>query len=645
MASAEDRSFRDHPTFPDGLPDTHPDSIGVLGHEPVVRALNHYAGQPGPRRSPWGAPRHISVVPLVYGDVSLAHQVLHQREYPRPYDLYRRLEPPHLLEWLSLAGDSLLQSDYLLMSLMSLGVFVEVALLHIQDNPGWYDVLRQVLLLATAKGALLSLGYHLEVLGRSLGAAALGSPHDDNCFEVCPFVAGTVHRYRHLKYRLHFPLFRVFGNTIVPQRYLALLRLADAAVEFCRVRTSPVLRHIRHLVCPDPGAAVLRSWLHTSVLHPSPPNHEPDGLFPPKEVDFDPAVWSVAKHQLAAWTAAEYRLVLHCLSVSGDRRTLDVLRSLRRVIHSSNHAGQLPRPPADLGAGSLLEMPWSDTSPHSVLSPPVGGGDPAVQRLYTQILQVTADPPAVRPGRDDYEWVNKASRWGESAPLGGAAVGAVLAGAPLLREPSPQPPLPNFGLESPGPAAPGLRHSVEATLREMLSRTLSVEAADLYVTLRSMEMPVGVVGEVPLVDLRWANVCDFGELSGLVPSVLHPPRHRWLGLVLSVTSALVVPLPVRPEFLEGVLEELSLSAEGSLSDMPVAGAPDYGVFFDGDAGRIWALPEGRGLPEHALMLLPDGGWRQGVELVLPEAVLAPPPAGLWEVPLGKWAAVQAEHER
>ena len=91
--------------------------------------------------------------------------------------------------------------------------------------------------------------------------------------------------------------------------------------------------------------------------------------------------------------------------------------------------------------------------------------------------------------------------------------------------------------------------------------------------------------------------------------------------------------------------ELSLPAEGPLWAAPVAEAPDYGFFFGGVAGRIWAIPEGRGLPDQALMLLPDGGCLQGVELVLPSAVLAPPPAGLWEVPSSRWVAVQAEHNR
>ena len=83
-----------------------------------------------------------------------------------------------------MTGDAHLHSDYLLMSLVSYGVFVKVALLHVQDHPGWHDVLRRVLLLATAKGALLSLGHHLESLGQILGAAAHGSPHNDNCLEV-----------------------------------------------------------------------------------------------------------------------------------------------------------------------------------------------------------------------------------------------------------------------------------------------------------------------------------------------------------------------------------------------------------------------------------------------------------------------------
>ena len=137
-------------------------------------------------------------------------------------------------------------------------------------------------------------------------------------------------------------------------------------------------------------------------------------------------------------------------------------------------------------------------------------------------------------------------------------------------------------------------------------------------------------------------MCDLCELSGLVSPNLLPPRHRWLGLVLSEASALVVPLPVRLDFLERALGELFLPMEGPLWAEPAAEALDYGFFFDGVSGRVWAIPEGQGLPSRALVLLPDGGSLPDVALELPSAIHVPPPAGLWEVPRDRWKAVQRE---
>ena len=158
-------------------------------------------------------------------------------------------------------------------------------------------------------------------------------------------------------------------------------------------------------------------------------------------------------------------------------------------------------------------------------------------------------------------------------------------------------------------------------------------------------MPVGFDGEISLVDVRWADVRDLCDLSSLVPADLHPQRHRWIGLVLSADTALVVPLPAPLDSLERALGEFSLPLEGSLWTEPAAGVPDYGFFFDGEAGRVWAILEGHRLPRRALVLLPDGGSLPDVALELPSAIHVPPPAGLWEVPRDRWGVVQRERSR
>ena len=272
-------------------------------------------------------------------------------------------------------------------------------------------------------------------------------------------------------------------------------------------------------------------------------------------------------------------------------------------------------------------------------------GDTAVLPLYTRILRAATDPPAERPGQEDYELDEVSSEGGEGAPLGAVSVGAVLAGVPLPHEPSSQPPLENFGPGPSDPTACRLRYVAATGWCGVLSSALSVAPADLYVTQRSLAMPVGFDGEMSLVDVRWADVRDLCDLSSLVPADLYPQRHRWIGLVLLADTALVVPLPAPLDSPERALEGFSLPIEGSLWTGPAARDPDYGVFFDSEAGRVWAIREGHRLPHRALVLLPDGGSLPDVALELPSAIRVPPPAGLWEVPRDRWRAVQREHSR
>ena len=68
-------------------------------------------------------------------------------------------------------------------------------------------------------GALLSLAYHNRSLGRSLGDAARGSPHDHASLDVQPCIGGVVYWGRVLAYWLQYLLYQIFCNTTEPQQF------------------------------------------------------------------------------------------------------------------------------------------------------------------------------------------------------------------------------------------------------------------------------------------------------------------------------------------------------------------------------------------------------------------------------------------
>ena len=101
--------------------------------------------------------------------------------------------------------------------------------------------------------------------------------------------------------------------------------------------------------------------------------------------------------------------------------------------------------------------------------------------------------------------------------------------------------------------------------------------------------------------------------------------------MLTDDDGLVLPIPLRCHVLEDAVRELGLSSSGPLRPGLQDGPPAYGLSLPGAVGRVWAIHEGDGLPDQALLLLPDGGHIAGVKLRLPVALPRPPPAGLWEM--------------
>ena len=215
-----------------------------------------------------------------------------------------------------------------------------------------------------------------------------------------------------------------------------------------------------------------------------------------------------------------------------------------------------------------------------------------------------------------------------------------LAGGPPFPEQPPRLPLPNYHPDLPAdsdltalPLGPEqLFHSQAATVRRLLSPVLSVPPSGVFVLRRIVEMPNGVDREVLLADLRWTDAHDFDDVASLVSSGPLSPRRIWVGFVLTGDDVLVLPIPLPCHVLEEAVEELGFSSSGPLRPGLRSGPPAYGLSFLGADGRVWAIHEGDGLPDQALMLLPDGGHIAEVKLKLPVALPRPPPAGLWEVP-------------
>ena len=78
-----------------------------------------------------------------------------------------------------------------------------------------------------------------------------------------------------------------------------------------------------------------------------------------------------------------------------------------------------------------------------------------------------------------------------------------------------------------------------------------------------------------------------------------------MGFVLTDDDVLVLPIPLPCHVLEEAVEKLVFSSSGLLRPGLRGGSPAYDLSFMGAAGRVWAIHEGDGLPDQALMLLPD----------------------------------------
>ena len=160
-------------------------------------------------------------------------------------------------------------------------------------------------------------------------------------------------------------------------------------------------------------------------------------------------------------------------------------------------------------------------------------------RLYNQIsMSSPAGGPAEPPEEDEGD------EEAESQLMEVFVAHSFLAGTPPLPGQLPRPPLSNYrpgqleavGLTALLPGAERLFHSQVATMRQLLSRLLSVLLAEILVLRRVVELPSGVGREVLLVDLRWTDVHDLDRVALLVSSGPLSSRHSWMGFLNPATT-------------------------------------------------------------------------------------------------------------
>ena len=168
---------------------------------------------------------------------------------------------------------------------------------------------------------------------------------------------------------------------------------------------------------------------------------------------------------------------------------------------------------------------------------PRGSSDSAVQQLHYQILMLGSTVHYVaRPGRGGDNETEEGGEGEEYLPLGVIEVKGFLAGVlPFMNNASkchcqflnsifP-------GLWTRWPPLRGRSGCFNCKPQRCgLSGVLSIGADNTFVVLRTLELPVGVDREMPLVDLRWVNVRNLVELAGLVSSGPSSSRRSWLGL-------------------------------------------------------------------------------------------------------------------
>ena len=173
--------------------DQHPHLFAFVGFHQSANAVEQLASPLARRQEPPASHGDPHRPVQAYAHVESAPHELCQREYPRPDTVLWHLSHSDLMGYLSVTGHRHVQSTPMLMGIVGLGALVEASLLHVHNYSGWCGVLRQVMRLALFDSALLSLAYHIWSLGRDLGDAARGKPHDHTSLDAQSCIGDVVY--------------------------------------------------------------------------------------------------------------------------------------------------------------------------------------------------------------------------------------------------------------------------------------------------------------------------------------------------------------------------------------------------------------------------------------------------------------------
>ena len=274
------------------------------------------------------------------------HDYVFSTPYPDPDVVSSRLQSVQLADLFSAMSERQWRNCRLVSTFVTLGVLLEIALVHRFQDPVWCQVVFHVVR-AVVYGAMPSLEYHLSVLHGHFEVGQRGGLV--NGVEAQPCVGGKYHMEPLLRYRLFYPLYRNQRGLSLLQQYFALLRVANLSLEFLLGRAHDPARPMRSLLYPDQGSKDLYDLVHKDGP-PSAPSEEGSGDFHNGEFsEVDEGVWDQARAQHNAHMADEYTGLIYYLIKTGNASALTSLREFRQCIELQRQTGESPRRPVELG--------------------------------------------------------------------------------------------------------------------------------------------------------------------------------------------------------------------------------------------------------------------------------------------------------
>ena len=527
------------------------------------------------------------------------HDYVFSTPYPDPDVVSSRLRLVQLADLFSAMSERQWRNCRLVSTFVTLGVLLEIALVHRFQDPAWCQVVFHVVK-AVVYGAMPSLEFHLSVLYGHFEVGQRGGLVDG--VEAQPCVGGRYHMEPLLRYRLFYPPYRVQRGLSLLQQYFALLRVANLSLEFLLCRTHDPTRPMRSLLYPDQGSKDLYDLVHQDGLPSAHSGEDPGDFLHDEFPEVDEGVWDQARAQHNAHVADEYMGLFSYLMMKGDAPALTSLREYRQCIELQHQTGESPRRPVELGFPVDSDL-WCPGSFPLVLSSHTNASScSSVLRVYNCYTGMQA-PHERGPYPADRRPAGRGSGNAGAGDLPlirpedlGRVVGVVSHLLPSSVQlpsnfdrgaPGPADPLASYLGGTPGPSSRGARVLLAAhTLshRRLFAGLFQCSPSLFYVFRRSVVIE-GLSRAISLVDLRWMASRPLLDLVDEYVAPSSPVPCPFVGLVVSDTKALVVPFPVCREHLEELLEASGVErVEGR------GGPPDYGVFPSDCGGLVWALP-------------------------------------------------------